>query len=140
MPFRQTTEREFIYLFKDLGKYCSYGDAKNIIEAISKALKQVMAEKSDALGELLPISIKAIWDQAAFSESSSQSIVDLIQSYGALPARRDVEIALLAFFGTIREKQSETVAQWDKLIPDELKLYWDKSRDIADGLDVRQCL
>lgn len=140
MVFRQCTEREFVYLIKDLGKYCTFGDAKNVVEAVLSTLKQVSAEKSEMFRELLPDSIQPIWDHANISENPSHSIVELLKSYEFIYSKREAEIALISFFGAIREKHSNYIGHWDKLIPDEIRQYWEQSKNIDRGIDVRQCL
>lgn len=140
MYIRQITEREFIYSAKGIGEYCTYDDTKNAVEAVFKAFKKVAPEKSGEIRELLPELIRPIWDQAEPLESPLTSVIDLIQYYASFSSKRAAEIALITFFATVREKLRAYIDQWENIIPDETKSYWEKSQTIGDGLDAKQCL
>lgn len=140
MYIRQITEREFIYSAKGIGDYCTYDDTKNVVISVFKAFKKAAPEKSDAIKELLPELIRPIWDQAEPADGPSASFIELIKNYGALTTKRAAEIALITFFAAVREKFREYIEQWENIIPDEIKSYWEKSQTIGDGLDARQCL
>lgn len=140
MEIRQITEREFIYSAKGIGDYCTYDDTKNAIAAVFKAIRKVAPEKSDAFKELLPESIRPMWDQAEPLESPLTSVIELIQYYASFSTKRAAEIALITFFATLREKYRAYIDQWENIIPDETKSYWEKSQTIGDGLDAKQCL
>lgn len=140
MDWRPISEREFFNYAKGLGNYCTYGDALKLIEAVFKALKQAMGNNSNTLGELLPPSVKPVWDGAVPTGISGESIVDLVQSYGSLATRRDAEKALVTLFGTIKEKQAGLTNKWEQAIPAEIKIYWEKSRTIDEVQDAGQCL
>lgn len=140
MEWRAISEREFVNYAKGLGNYCTYGDTLKAMEAIFKALKQKMGEKAETMGELLPESMKPIWDNALAAELAGDSIVDLVRAYGSFPKERDAEIALVTFFGTIKEKQVGFIEDWEKVIPGEIQTYWKKSKTIDEVQDATQCL
>jgi hypothetical protein len=140
MGWREISQKEFINYARGLGNYCTYGDALNAIEAIFSAIKQKMGEKAGVIGELLPASMKPVWDSALASGKPGDSMVELIRAYGSFPTVRDAEIALVTFFGTIKEKQARFVQNWEKRIPEELKVYWQKSKTIDEVQDATQCL
>ena len=137
---RPISEREFINYAKGLGNYCTYGDTLELMGAVFRSLKQSMGSQSETIGELLPPSIKHIWDDAVPNIIIRSSILELIQSYGLMTTRRDAEKALLTLFGTIKEKQAESKQKWEQTIPDEIKIYWEKSRTIDEVQDAGQCL
>lgn len=140
MNGRPISQREFINYAKGLGNYCTYGDATAILEAVFKALKQAMGSNSEALGELLPASVRPVWDKAVPTEANGGPIVDLVQSYGSLATRWDAEKALVTLFGTVKEKQAALAHRWEQSVPDEIKIYWEKSRTIDEVQDAGQCL
>jgi uncharacterized protein (DUF2267 family) len=140
MDLRPISEREFINYARGLGNYCTYGDAQMIIDAVFKALKQAMGDDASILGNLLPPSVKPLWDGAVPAMMAGESIVELVQSYGSLSTRREAEKALVTLFGTIKEKQAALTGSWEKAIPDEIKMYWEKSRTIDEVQDAGQCL
>jgi len=137
---RPITQREFINYARGLGNYCTYGDAQAALEAVFKSFKQALGNGAGTLGDLLPESVKPVWDGAAPGGTPGSSIVDLVQAYGSLATRRDAEIALVTLFGTIKEKQSWLKQEWEKAIPAEVKTYWEKSRTIDEVQDAGQCL
>ncbi|MFZ5631649.1 MAG: hypothetical protein ACOY40_02265 [Bacillota bacterium] len=140
MEWRPITEREFINYAKGLGNYCTYGDTLHLIQAVFKALKQVMGRDADAVGELLPELMRPVWDGSVPAGLPGNSIVGLIQAYGSLPSQRDAEKALVTLFGTIKEKQAGYADKWEQVIPGEIKTYWEKSRTIDEVQDAGQCL
>ncbi|MQL53183.1 hypothetical protein GFC01_13130 [Desulfofundulus thermobenzoicus] len=140
MEWRPISEREFINYAKGLGNYCTYGDTLHLIQAVFKAFKQVMGRDANAIGELLPESIKPIWNSAVPAGLPGDSILGLIQTYGSFSTVRDAEKALVTLFGTIKEKQARYVAKWEQVIPEEIKTYWEKSRTIDEVQDAGQCL
>lgn len=140
MELRPISEREFVNYAKGLGNYCTYGDTIKLLDAVFRAIRQVMGGNSDTLGQLLPPSMKHLWDEAVPAGINGSSIVDLVQSYGAMAARRDAEKALVTLFGTIKEKQAGLKQEWEQAVPDEIKIYWEKSKTIDEVQDAGQCL
>lgn len=137
---RPISEREFVNYAKGLGNYCTYADTSKVLSAVFRSLKQAMGNKSKTIAELLPPSMKQLWDDAVPQITDGKTIVELIQLYGAMASGRDAEKALLTLFGTIKEKQTQSKKSWEQAIPDEIKVYWEKSRTIDEVQDAGQCL
>lgn len=140
MQSRPISQKEFINYARGLGNFCTFGDTHHMLEAVFKALKQGMGKCQGAVEDLLPPSMQPIWEGAVPEGQAEDNIVGMIQSYGSFATRRDAEIALVTFFGTIKEKQAGLVEEWNKAIPDEIKIYWEKSRTIDEVQDAGQCL
>lgn len=140
MHSRPISQREFINYARGLGNYCTFGDTQHMLEAVFKALKQRMGKSKSAVGDLLPPSMHPIWEGAVPEGLEEDNIVGLIQSYGSFSTRRQAEIALVTLFGTIKEKQAGLVEEWNRAIPDEIRIYLEKSRTIDEVQDAGQCL
>ena len=140
MECRPISEREFVNYAKGLGNYCTYSDTLKLLEAVFKGIKQAMGSGADALGNLLPASVRPVWDKAEPAGVPGDTVIDLIQNYGGFPTERDAEKALVTLFGTIKEKQAQVAGQWRELLPSGMKLYWEKSRTIDEVQDAGQCL
>lgn len=140
MEWRAISEREFVNYAKGLGSYCTYGDTMKVIESVFKALKQKMGEKAGAVRDLLPESMHGVWDNARAEGVPGNSMIELIKNYGSLSGNRAAEIALVTFFGTLKEKQARFVSDWEKIIPEEIMDYWKRSKTIDEVQDATQCL
>ncbi|MHB0981335.1 MAG: hypothetical protein ACYC5Q_14930 [Thermoleophilia bacterium] len=143
---REVTEREFVNYAKELGGYCTYADTRRVLGEVLQTLAAHLGIQSDGMRRLVPSGLGSLVGEALPAGAKPPAgaadpvqVLDLTAAAG-LADRRAAEMALLTFFGSLKEKSGPTATEWQELCAGELAWYWERAATIDRVQDAGQCL
>ncbi|MFH0916985.1 MAG: hypothetical protein V1912_11165 [bacterium] len=134
---------------KGLGNYCTYGDSRQVLVGVLRALAVSYPSLAETLSGLLPAGVKGLLTEAVRSPDrvdhtaeapSRTDFLEVLRSTAHLGQDDRPGHALRAFFGTVKEKSQELRGEWAEVIPAPLREDWDQSITIDQVQDAGQCL
>ncbi|MDA8066774.1 MAG: hypothetical protein M0031_14930 [Thermaerobacter sp.] len=136
---REVTLREFANYARAVGGYCSYHDALAAVNAVLGVLPHVMSsQNAGAARALLPSALRPSWD--SFSVNAGEDVWTLAARAGEFSSREEIGRAMHAVFSSLKEKLREGAPRWQRLLPAELLLVWERSQTVDASQQAKDCL